>query len=824
MYSLWKDVLYAGRTLRNNPGFAAVAILSLALGIGANSAIFSFADCLMFRPMQVPRTGEVVSVFTTSKSEPMGAVSYRDYVDFRDNARTMAGLAAYKMTPVGLSLSVDQIPELSLAMVVTGNFFPVLEVEPTLGRNFRPEEDSGAPGAHAVAVLGYGAWQRRFNSSRDVLGRSLRINGQPFTIVGVAPKSFPGVDQFFQPEVYVPMRMFAAALPGSDPNTLEDRGNRWLDVAGRLKAGEAPKAASAECAAIMGRLASTWPATNANRSALVMQERAARFERDKGDGQLARSLLIIVGLVLLIACANVANLLLARATARAREMALRIAVGAGRMRLVRQLLTENLIISILAGAVGLVFAFWGVRALSLIKLPSDLPISLTPRLDARALWFTALVSIGTGLLFGLAPAWKGTRTDLVTSLKGAEALVVKGSRRFTLRNILVVVQVTLSVTALTFGGLLARAFLRVESMDMGFRTEGVLLSATNPAMARYTEERGIGFYQQLVDRVKSMPGVRTAALTSHVPFAISGYASTGLVIEGYDMPADQENVQISSASVSQDYFGAMGIRLAGGREFDSRDTARSQPVVIVNQEAVKKYWHGRDPVGARVRIGSRKGPEAVVIGVAANSKYHWVLETPTPFIYRPYMQAYVPRMTLLTAAAATGSDPSALAEPVRREVKSMDPNIPVFDVRTFRTYFHDRALAPPRILSGMVIALGTLGIALAMVGLYAVIAYAVSRRTREIGIRLAIGADIGTVRTMVLKQGFVLGGIGVVLGLGLALSSASGLAESFGPGSGTDLLVYVAVPALLLAAIAVACWVPARRAAKIQPWIALRYE
>jgi predicted permease len=822
MRFLWKDVVYAWRTLRNNSGFAAVAIFSLALGMGANSAIFSFADALMFRPMAVPQTGEVVSVFTSSKAEPMGAVSYRDYIDLRDNARTVSGLAAYKMTPAGLSLSVDQVPELSLAMVVSGNFFPVLRVEPALGRNFRPEEDAGAPGTHAVAILSYSAWQRRFNASPDVLGRDLRINGQPFTVVGVAPKSFPGVDTYFQPELYVPIRMFPAALPGSDPNMLEDRGNRWLDVAGRLNSGATPKAASAECAAIMGRLAATWPATNANRSALVMQERAARFERDKGDGQLARSLLIIAGLVLLIACTNVANLLLARATGRSREMALRIAIGAGRMRLIRQLLTENLIISLAGGVVGLAFAYWGVRGLSLIKLPTDLPMALTPRLDSRVLWFTALVSIATGLVFGLAPAWKTTRTDLVASLKGLEATLVKGSRRFTLRNVLVVAQVTLSVTALTFGGLLARAFLRVESMDMGFRTEGILLSATNPVMARYTEERGREFYRQLLDRVKVMPGVRNAALTSHVPFAISGYASTGVVVEGYEMPADQENIQVSSASVSPGYFGAMSIRMVRGREFDSGDTARSQPVLIVNEAAVKKYWGGRDPIGARVHIGNRKGAEAVVVGVTATSKYHWALENPEPFLYRPYTQAYVPRMTVL--AASTGPDPSTLAEPVRREVKSLDANIPVFDVRTFRAYFHDRALAPPRILSGMVIALGALGIALAMVGLYAVIAYAVSRRTREIGIRLAIGADVGKVRTMVLRQGFAVAFIGVAIGLALALSAAPGLADTFGPGAGTDPLVYISVPVLLLGATALACWIPARRAAKIQPWIALRYE
>ena len=453
------------------------------------------------------------------------------------------------------------------------------------------------------------------------------------------------MDQYFTPEVYMPVRMYQAAMPGAKTDTLEDRGNRWLEVAGRMKPGLDPKSAQAESVGIMGRLAKTWPATNANRGAVVMQERDARFERNKGDGLLARTLLVIVGLVLLIACANIANLLLARASGRNREIAVRIAIGAGRWRLIRQLLTENLVIATLAGLLGLVLAYWGVQALALIKLPTDLPMSLTPRLDMRAIWYTALITLGTGVLFGLAPAWKTARTDLVTGLKGVDT-TLGASRKWTLRNVLVVSQVALCVIALIVGGIMVRAFVSIETAEMGFRTEGVLLTSTNPAMARYTEERGREFYSQLMERARALPGVSNVALTSHVPFSISGSMTTGVVVDGFELPADQENVGVLSAAISPGYFGAMKIRMVGGRSFDSRDTADSQAVVVVNEAMVKKFWKGRDPVGSRIRLENRKGKELVVVGVAGDSKYQWVLERPQAYMYRPYTQAYTPRMTL----------------------------------------------------------------------------------------------------------------------------------------------------------------------------------
>jgi predicted permease len=824
MFSVFEDILYAGRTLRKDPAFAAVAIASLSLGIGANSAIFSFTDALMFRPMEVPRSSEIVSVSSRTKSERMAGMSYPDYVDLRDSTRTVSGLIAYQTSMVGLSTAPDQVPELAVGMLISSNFLPVLEIQPALGRNFRPEEDSGTPGGHAVAILSDVGWERRFNRDPAVLGKTVRVNGTLFTIVGVTPKSFPGVDHYMRPEVYIPIRMFRAALAGSPPARLEARGDRWLSVAGRLNPGLSPKTANAECAAIMGRLASAWPAANANRSVIVLQERDARFARSPGDGMLARSLLAIVGLVLLIACANAANLLLARASGRAREIAVRLAVGAGRSRLIRQLLTENLLLAAISGVVGLVLAYWGIQGLALLPISTDLPIVFTPRLDARAVWYTALVSLATGILFGLAPAWRSSRSDLVPALKGVEGFSSKGARRFTLRNVLVVAQVAFSVTALIGGGLMVRAFIRVGNTDMGFRTEGVLLSSLNPSMASYTDERGSEFYRQLVEKVQAAPGVERAALASHIPFGIAGARATPVVVDGYEMPADQDNIQILSSSISPGFFSLMRIRLVRGRDFDSRDSADSQRVVIVNETMARKYWRGNDPLGSRIRIGNRSGAEAVVVGIAGDSKYQWALETPMPYLYRPFSQAYVPRLTLLAATGSKGLDPSALADPVRAAVRSLDANVPVFDVRTFRSFYTDRALAPGRIITTLVGVLGGLGMALAMAGLYGVISFTISRRTREIGIRIAVGADALGVTAMVLRQGLTLGGIGVVIGVLLALAVTPGMSAFLGEGAGTDPLVFVAIPVILLAGTGLASWAPARRAARIDPWIALRYE
>ena len=823
MRTFWQDLTYAVRTLRANPGFAAVAIVSLALGIGANSAIFSFADAIMFRPLPVPRSSEVVNVFTSTKSARLDGISYPEYLEFRENAKSLNGVGAFKTSMLGLSLSADQVPELAVGALISGNLLDAMDVAPRFGRNFRPEEDAGAPGAHPVAIISDGAWERRFNRDPNVLGRTIRVNGKELTIIGVTPKVFTGVDHYLHTEVYVPLRMFEI-LPESVPAMLEDRGNRWLSILARLKPGVEPKAATAECAGIMGRLASAWPATNANRTALVLREGDARFQRSPGDGALARTLLIIVGLVLLIACGNAANLLLARATGRTREIAVRLAIGAGRWRLVRQLLTENLLLAGISGALGLVLAYWGVQALALVKIPNDLPIVLTPKLDARVIWYTVFVSIATGILFGLAPAWKTSRADLVPALRGVETGKGGRVRKVALRDVLVVGQVAFSVAALIFGGILMRAFMRVQTTDVGFRTEGILLAATNPGLARYSEERGAEFYRQLLERVKNKPGVQTAALASHIPFGIAGFRYTGVVIDGYELPADQENMAIATNSVSPGFFDTMKMRIVRGRDFDSRDTASSQPVMIVNETMVRNYWKGRDPVGSRVRLENRRGPEVVVIGVASDSKYQWVLESPMSYLYRPYTQSYVPRMTVLAANGQRGYDPAGLVEPVRSAVRSLDANLPVFDVRTFRTFYTDRALAPGRILTSMIGGLGGLGIALAMVGLYGVISYAIGRRTREIGIRMAIGADRQGVVRMVLRQGFVLGAIGIVIGVGVSAFLTPGMSPFLGKGAGTDPVVYLGVPEILVIAILVACWAPARRASKIDPWIALRYE
>jgi predicted permease len=817
-----QDTLYAIRLLRKSPGLAAVAILSLAIGIGGTSGMFSFADALILRPLAVRSPGEMVTVNGTSKSRRFSDLSWREYVDYRDSARSVTGLVAYQTASFALSATREELPQLVYGMVVSGNFFKVLGVPPVLGRDFRPEDDTLTAVGSPAMIVSHAFWRERLNGDPNVPGSRIRLNGHEFTVIGVAPRSFTGMDQFFQPALYVPVHTASLALPNAPPSILEDRGYRWLSVIGRVAKGSSVEAVRAEFSTIASRLAETFPETNRDEGVVVLEEMKARFQRNAIEGLLAMSLMGIAALVLLIACANIANLMLARGVARTREIAIRLSIGAGRGRLIRQLLTESLLLSTLAGTAGLLVAYGTIRALASIKLPTDMPIAIAVRMDERVLVFSLAATVLATLVFGLMPAWRASRTDVVSCLRGATVQAAKAGRKFSLRDALVVAQVSVGLAVLSAAGLLVKSFVQSQTFDLGFRTEGVLMMSFDASLVRLDRTEGQQFYQQLMERVRALPGVQSATLCRHVPMGFSG-GSQEAVVDGYEMPRDQQSLRIDSNVIGTDYFRTLNSLVVRGRSFNDGDHASAQPVVIVNETMARRYWPDREPLGARIRLGAPHGKEAVVVGIAKDATYRSTFESKRPHLYLPFAQDYQPQMTLF-ALAANGNDPAGLTAAIRNEVRAIRADVPIFDVRSFRQFYEDRSLMLPRLISQIVTALGVVGVSLAVIGLYGVIAYTVTRRTKEIGIRMAIGADASSVSRLVLRQGLRLSLIGVVVGIPLGLvllRMMSGLMLDRSPRPEPVLAI---VTALLISVALLAAWIPSRRAARIDPMVALRDE
>jgi putative ABC transport system permease protein len=808
--AMWQhDVRYALRAMRRNPVFSAVVVVSLALGIGANAAIFSFADALLLRPLPVASAGEVVAVRGRVEGTPLGtdfeSVSHPDYRDLRERSRAFRGLVAHTSFSAAVATDPSAVPQLTLG------------VQPALGRGFRAEEDEagGAP----VAVLGHDAWQSLFGGDRGVLGRRVRLNGVDLTVVGVAPPRFTGLDTFVRPAAFVPLAQ-APALMGPDGATLlTDRGTRGLGVKGRLAPGVGVAEAEAELATLARALEAAYPKTNQGKGISVRSELKARIERSPTDAALIGMLLALVALVLLIACANVGSLLVSRSATRAREIAVRRAMGAGRPRLVRQLLTESLMLALAGGALGLVLAYAGVRFFRGIPLSTDLPIAIDVRLDGRVLLFSLAAALASVVVFGLAPALRTARADLVPSLKSGEgAVAARGRMRG--RQALVVAQVALSLVLLASGAGILRGFQRALGSHPGFRTEGLLLANFDPTVPRYAFERARPFYDRLLEEARRLPGVRAAALTRALPLSNQQH-QIAFVPEGHALAPGQEALTAMGNVVSSDYFQTAGVPLLSGRPFRETDDADGPPVVIVNEEMARRHWPGQDPLGKRLRRGGADGPWAEVVGVARTHRYMWIGEALQPFLYMPYAQSDLLRMTVMLQA---DGDPRALARPLQDLVRTLGPDVPMHNVRTMEELFLTRGVGIPRMLVQTVGAMGLLGLTLALVGLYGLMAYTVSRRTREIGIRMAVGADRGAVLRMVLRQGARLALVGVAVGLVASAGVARGLASVIAGVQPGDPVALVLLPALLLAVTVGATMAPAVRAARIDPLVALRHD
>jgi predicted permease len=825
-----QDIRYALRTLRHNPGFALVAIISLGLGIGANAAIFSLAEYLLLRPLPVPDASGVMVVQARLRGESAGIyqqaeLSYPDFADFQRESKSFAGLVASQYFPFGFAQDKTTLPKMKYGALVSGNFFSVLGLRPAQGRSFRATEDQ-VPGRDAVVVLGHDFWETEFASSPDVIGKTIFLNGLAFTVVGVAPEAFRGPMTWIRADLYVPLAMQPALAGSSQQNELEMRGLRVLRVQGRLKPGVSIGQAAAEARVISQQLAQAYPQTNCTCSLQVKTYWQAQVGQYSTPALAFLWMAVLAGVVLLIACANVMNLMLSRASARSREIAMRLAVGAGRGRLVRQLLTESLVIAISGGTLGLLIAQASASFLSHFRIPSDIPVVLDFGLDSQVLLFTLLISAASVVLFGLAPALQSTKPDLVAALKAGAGAEGK-PRRLLGRNALVIAQVAGSLLLLVLATQIFRGVSVLLSSSLGFRVDHILTAGFNPRLARESTEQARQFYRQLLDQARTLSGVKSAALSQAVPLLMLpsstefGAVSLPRVIpEGVQLPAGTDAVSVYSNPVSEGYFRTLGVPIVEGRDFLLSDQADTPRVVIVNEQFAHKYYPNQGAIGKRLRLNGPDGPVAEIVGVAKQSKYLNPLEPPLEYLYLPWAQNPSAAMTLMLE---TEGPPAEMAGPLRDLVRRLDANQPMFAVWSMQEVYDLTVKQRTDIIREIIGALGLLGLVLALVGLYGLMTYSVSLRYREIGIRMAVGADRAAVVGMVLKQGMVLAASGVMIGLPLSLA-VSKLTAAMPGGHRFNMLLIALVTLALLAMAALGVYIPARRASHVDPNAVLRHE
>ncbi len=813
------DLRYGFRMLARSPGFTAVAALSLALGIGANTAIFSIVNAVLLKPLPVREPERLALVFVNDARNP-GNLPLSDYNfrDLREQNQVFDDMAGFTFAQVNRAAGTES--EQIAAQVVTANYFSTLGVQPALGRGFRPDEDRQAV---PVVVISHGFWTRSLGSDPTVVGSTLTLNRTPFTVVGVAPDGFTGVFLGGGPAVWIPTAMHDVVQPGF--TFYNQRRGSFLFTVGRLKPAVSVDQARTNMAALFAQLEQAYPADNTGRTAGAMSLLDARLNPTGRGGaqvvQLSAVLMTVVGIVLLIACANIANLLLARATKRRREIAIRLALGANRRRLVRQLLTESLLLSVVGGALGILLAYWAVDAIAAARLPLPLPVGEALSIDGRVMAFTALLAIVTGLLFGIAPALQASRPDVGPVLKNESVptgAVRGGLLRFmNLRQALVVAQVALSLVALLAAGLFLRSLRGAQQADPGFETDGVVILTFNLGREGYTPERGQLFYQQIVERVGGLPGVRSAAVAQNPPF--TGGLLRTVLPEGLDSTArDRILVQVNPVSVG--YFRTVGIPLLRGRDFTSGDATGAPQTVIVNETMAERFWPGEDAIGKRFKfIG--ENAFTTIVGIARNAKYNGIAEQPIPFIYEPLRQAYSPAATLHVRADGRAA---ALVPALRQAVQQLDPTLAVFNIRTLEDQV-SLSLGPLRVNVMMLGVFGLLALVLASIGIYGVASYAVTQRTREIGVRMALGAQPSTVLRLVLGNGLLLVSAGLAAGVAAALLLTRLMPPALLPSiNPRDPLTFVLTSVLLAIVAVLACYIPARRATRIDPLLALRAE
>jgi predicted permease len=794
-------------------------VLSLALGIGGNVLIFSLINVFMFKPLaSVKDPEQVVWVYSSESDRPAYLSStYQDYLAYRDQSDVFSGLSAFD--GLELSLNTGGEPEIVRGAVVTANLFSALGVDSFAGRTFLPEEDR-PQGTSRAAMLGYNFWQKRFGKDAGIIGKPIELNGVSFTIIGITPPGFTGAEGVTMPDVWVPISMYSQLYPPLTKETdrLNSRGTRWLNMVGRLKPGVSAQQAEAALSIIAARLAQEFPETNRNWGVKVAAMSGKLDPRERGDMlPVAGLLFAVVGLVLLIACANVANLLLMRSSLRQKGMAICLALGATRIQLIRQLLMETVILFMAGGIVGLLAALGTLSVLSSV-VASDQPLAVDFTLDWRVLGFTLLVSLLTALVFGLAPALRASRPNLVPALKNEEYVENRGFRRSRLRSLFVVSQVTLSLVLLIGAGLLIRSLLNTQAIDPGFNTRNALVVPLDLKLQRYDEVRGKEFQRQVVARVSTMPGVQMVSLVRDLPLGNSS-GNVAVQLEGGE--AGGRQYLVSANLVGQGYFRTMGIPISLGREFTEQDGEGAPGVVIINETMARRFWSTENPLGQRISISGENGPFMEIVGVARDSKYKRLEEGPTPHLYQALLQAtYQSRLNMVVR---TTDDPQNMLGTMRNQVRQMDSKLPLVDVQTVAQQVN-LALLPAKAAAWFLGLFGILAVVLAAIGLYGVVAYSVSQRTHEIGIRMALGARPRDVLFMILREGMSLVLIAIIVGLLLAFAATRLLSGFIYGISSSDPLTFGGV-ALVLALVAlIASYLPARQATTVAPSLALRHQ
>ena len=815
MDSVWQDVRLGVRTLLKAPLFTVAVVLTLGLGIGANAAVFTIVNRLLLKPLPVRDPGGlyVLAVQHEGNNDPHN-VSWLDYQDFKDKSGAFEDLAAYDVGFVGLS--TDNRAERITVSYVTSNYFSMLGVAPAFGRVLQPG-DAAAPGADPILILGHSYWKKRFNSDPSVVGRAVVVNGRPYTVAGVVPASFEGVYALVEFDGYVPLSM----QPQDDyKNLTTKRDQHALHVIGRLKPGLARTQAQAAVNLLATQLEAQFPESNKTLKARIIPERLARPEANSADQTpvVAGVFLVLVGLVLLVACVNVINLIMVRATVRQREIAVRAALGAARMRLVRQMLTESVILAVLGGLAGALVGKVCASLIGSIQLPGDLPFRFDLQFDWRVFGYIAAVALASGIGVGLLPALKSSRADLNTVLREGGRGTSGGGRQRA-RSALVVAQVAVSLVLLIAAGLFVRSVQSAESIDLGFDPSRVLNATMDVAQQGYDEARGRAFYDELLQRAKRIPGVESASLAYSVPL---GYYNTSayLEIEGQPVSTKERRPFAGYNPVSPEYLQTLKPRLLQGRFITAQDDERGRKVAVINKFMAGHFWPGQDAVGKRFRSTDLKNEWLEVVGVVQDSKQQGLFGDPSGYFYVPIAQTYMSQRVLQLRTAA---DPGALAPLVAREIRALDPDLPIFDVITMERMIQGPngffLLRMGALFGG---ALGLLGLALALVGVYGVVSYAASQRTQEIGLRMALGADRAEIIRLVLGRGLVLVAVGVGVGLACALSVSHLLTNLLFTVSPVDPLTFIGVPVILgVMALAASC-VPAFRATRIDPAIALR--
>jgi predicted permease len=815
MAALRQDFIYTLRRLSKTPGFVLAVVLSIGIGIATNATIFSIVSRFVLSPAPVSDPGTLKRLHSTHDGDQCcNNFSWPTYLDVHDQAKSFSGIAAYdELVPASIGGKGDAVRVWGQA--TTANYFDVALPGLAIGRGFAANEE------HAqVIVLGDRLWKRLFASDPKVIGKTVRVSGHPYTVVGVAPPGYHGLDVILDPQFWVPLGNIAQLAsqgdntPKIDSNA--DRGNHWIDIIGRLKPGVTPAAATAELQTLAGHYAKAYPATDKGNGFLLTPAGALPPRILSMVIAFLAILSIAVLLVLAIACANVANLLLARGMARQREMAIRIALGAKRRQLLRQMLLESLLMALGGGIVGILLALWATGGLSAFHLPAPVPLDTSVAVDWRVMLYTFALSVATGLLLGIVPAWIASRPVLTSALKGEDAPARPG-RRFNLRSILVVVQVAMSLVLLCGTGLLLRSLQNASNIDVGFRSHGVLMMSVDPRVHGYSPERTTQFLAALQERVSPLPGVLSVAATDSVPLN-GGNRSDGFSVVGQKPQQDVPIVDLFMATPG--YFETLGIPRLLGRDF-AHEAASGQKLGIVNEAFVKKLFRGQNPIGQHV---SGAGVDYEIVGVVDNIKSRTIGEETRPVLFRSLAQSTTdPSFLGYTLIVRYQGDSAAIANEVRNQIHTLDPAMAVYNVETMEEHLRS-ALFLPRLAGTLFGVFGMIGLLLATIGLYGVMSYSVTRRTREMGIRLALGAQRGAVQRLVVRQGMLLTAIAVGLGLPAALVGAK-FSSSFLYGVRPhDLLTFLTVPLLLLVIALLACWIPARRASRIDPQTALRYE